>query len=49
MTIKVTAVLEITNFSVNFLRNFEVSLVEIQSVATAFWFIEAHAKFILHD
>ena len=33
---------------VHFPRNFAVNLDEIQYVATTCWFIEAHAKFILH-
>ena len=36
------------NSGVHFLVNLRVDLDEIPSVATIFWFVEAHAKFILH-
>ena len=40
---KITAVWEIKNFYVNFLRDSAVGLHEIQSVASACWFVQAHA------
>ena len=36
------------NFGVHFLTNLSISLDEIQYVATACWFVGAHAKFIFH-
>ena len=48
LTFMVTAVWEINNFGVQFLTNLDINLDEIQYVATACWFVEAHAKFILH-
>ena len=32
-----------------FLTNFSIDLVEMQHVATTCWFVEAHAKFVLHQ
>ena len=37
------------NFCVHFLRNFAANIDEIQWVANICWFVEAHAKFIVHN
>ena len=36
------------NSCLYFLGNFGTDLDEIQAVATTTWFVEAHAKYILH-
>ena len=36
------------NFGVYFLANLSIDLDEIRYVATTRWFVEAHAKFIVH-
>ena len=46
--VKVMVAWEIKNLSADFLRNFPVDYDEILCVATIRWFVEAHAKFILH-
>ena len=45
---KVTIVWEMNNFGVHFLSKVIIDSDEIQYVATTCWFVEAHAKFILH-
>ena len=45
---KVIVVWKIKKFGVLFLSDLSIDLDEIQYVATACWFVEAGAKFILH-
>ena len=46
---KVTVLWELNNFCIYFLVNFSICFDEIQYAAATGWFLEAHAKFILHN
>ena len=48
LSFKVTVSWEIQDLGVHFVANLGIDLDEIQYVATACWFVEAHAKFILN-